>query len=376
MRKAKTTNYRVMAETITPVHIGSGRELQYNTDYLYFADKRQIAVIDPNKALEIIGTENINAWVTSINQRKGLDEYITKILKKPMQPADISSRLIQMETRGLSRQAIKEQLHNGAGVPYIPGSSIKGALRTAILTTLIEKEPEFVVNLHNLKKAVKRKGQINYEFDDGKLIANYFGIDPNQDFLRFLRVGDAHFDNTSCYLIITENLTPNGWQIKEQINQYVECISYGQSATFNLSIFDSGDLGKNYIHKNIELILDGDFFKLINTYTLRWINNEIAFWDNKGDGQTEKEYLKVLINLEKIAKDLPSDSCMVRVGFGGGFTSMTGDWQTDYMTEDDYGELVYSLRHPKYEGLLFPKTRKFTQDSLQLGFIKFSAQKV
>jgi len=365
MRKATTTNYRITAEAITPVHIGSGRELQHNTDYLYFQGSRQVAVIDPNKALHIIGAENIDAWVTAINQRRGLDEYITKILKKPMEPADISSRLMRVDARGLNKQNIKEQLHNGSGVPYIPGSSIKGALRTAILTTLIEQSPDFTGKLNNLQKEVRRRGE-----------KSYFGNDPNQDFLRFLRVGDAHFSNTSCHLIITENLTNKGWQVKEQINQYVECISYGQSATFSLSIFDIGDQGKNYIHKNIDTLLTGSFFSMVNEYTLRWINNEIAFWDNEGDGQTEKEYLKVLINLEKIASSLPPDTCLIRVGFGGGFSSMTGDWQSDYMTADDYGELVYSLRNPRYEGLLFPKTRKFTQDSLQLGFIKFTAQKV
>jgi CRISPR type III-A-associated RAMP protein Csm5 len=33
---------------------------------------------------------------------------------------------------------LKECIHSGLGVPYIPGSSIKGAIRTAIVATLAQ----------------------------------------------------------------------------------------------------------------------------------------------------------------------------------------------------------------------------------------------
>lgn len=374
MANAQITNYHITAETLTPVHIGSGRELQYNTDYLFFDQLQAIGVIDPEKALRIIGAENIDTWVTYINHQTGIDEYITNILKKPLLPEDVSSRVLSFSGSGLRRQAVKEQLHNGAGAPYIPGSSLKGALRTALLVALIGEDAQFVADKANLQKQVRRRGQTENVFEDSRLMKHYFGNDPNHDFMRLMRAGDAHFDKTTCFLVQTVNLFNNSWRVKEQINQYVECIPAGLTATASLKLFDYGDMADSLIHPNRKHLFDGTLFEVINSHTQRWINNEIAFWDDEGDGDTEKEYIEHLLDIERISKQTTGDACVLRVGFGGGFTSMTGDWQYDHMEEDDYNDLVDQLRHPRYKGMLFPKTRKFTSESQPLGFIKITAQ--
>jgi CRISPR-associated protein Csm5 len=374
MTKAQITNYHITAETLTPVHIGSGRELQYNTDYLYFEKLQRIGVIHPEKVLAVIGAENIDTWVTYINQQTGIDQYITKILKKSLLPDDVSSRVIGFAGSGLRRQAVKEQLHNGAGMPYIPGSSLKGALRTALLVALIGEDDGFVADKTNLQKQIRRRGQTENIFDDSRMMRHYFGNDPNHDFMRLMRAGDVHFDKTTCFLVNTVNLFNNSWRIKEQINQYAECIPPGLTAIGNLKLFDYGNLAGNLIHPNLRHLFDGGLFELINNYTQRWINNEIAFWDDEGDGDIEREYIGQLLEIEKISKRCTGNSFVLRVGFGGGFASMTGDWQFDHMEEDDYNDLVDQLRHPRYKGMLFPKTRKFTSESQPLGFIKITAQ--
>jgi CRISPR/Cas system CSM-associated protein Csm5 (group 7 of RAMP superfamily) len=65
--------------------------------------------------------------------------------------------------------------------------------------------------------------------------------------------------------------------------------------------------------------------------------------------------------------------CVLRVGWGSGFRSMTGDWQ-GAMNDDDYDDLVNSLRSRKYEGLMFPKTTRFVGTGVPLGFIKLSIE--
>jgi CRISPR-associated protein Csm5 len=57
----------IKVETISPVHIGSGEEL--NKDIEFITDSNQmLGIIDERKVLGIIGEENINQWVNLIEQ--------------------------------------------------------------------------------------------------------------------------------------------------------------------------------------------------------------------------------------------------------------------------------------------------------------------
>ena len=55
-------------KTLTPIHIGTGVELQHNYEYVYFAAERQIAVLDERKVQALIGKEHIDHWVAAIDQ--------------------------------------------------------------------------------------------------------------------------------------------------------------------------------------------------------------------------------------------------------------------------------------------------------------------
>jgi CRISPR type III-A-associated RAMP protein Csm5 len=57
---------------------------------------------------------------------------------------------------------LKEIMHNGAGLPYIPGSSIKGAVRTAIVASLINK----MTKPRLPKKSFKPEGQKMEKFQE------------------------------------------------------------------------------------------------------------------------------------------------------------------------------------------------------------------
>lgn len=372
--KAHSTTYKITATTLTPLHIGSGRELQFNTDYLYFGLQKAIGVIEPEKLLQLIGPENIDTWVGYINQRKGVDEYIRNVLKKNAAPEQFSSRLIAMRGTPVNQQNVKEQLHNGTGRPYVPGSSIKGALRTALLTILIAENPDFVKEFENLTIEKRRGKDVITEFKDSAITRNYIGQNPNHDFMRLLRVGDLHFETTECNLVKTINLTHKAWRFKNEINQFVECIPSSHKSQFTIQLFNYGSMAGNLIHNNRDILFGTDFFDLINQHTERWIYNELVFWENEDRPEIVEPYYENLVELRRKFDNLQEGELMLKVGFGGGFASLTGDWQPDNMTEEDYNELVFRMRHPKYEGFKFPKTRKFTESMQPLGFLLLKIQ--
>jgi CRISPR-associated protein Csm5 len=363
-------NYTVTAKVITPIHVGSGFELQYNTDYVYLRNSGVISVISHEKILKLIGVENIDIWIGYINKQQGIDRYFTEVKKMNLTPGDIAQRTIRITGNPPERQNIKEQMRNGTGQPYIPGSSIKGSLRTVILSMLIAEAPEFVEQSENLKRITGFGPNRREIFDDGNLIRHYLGNDPNHNMMRLLRVGDVHFGDTECNLINTVNKYNDNWQIKKSINQYVECIAPNQQAEFTVRIFDYGQLAGNRLHKNRDILYDKELINYIRDFTANKINDELIFWENQEAGDEVVEYIESLNELEKLSESLKPNEALLRVGFGGGFNSTTGDWACDHLARNNYDDLISSLRHHRYEGLIFPKTRKFTEIGYPLGFLK------
>ena len=127
-------------ELLTPVHVGSGKELMANTEYLYFKDQQLLTVIDEKKVLKIIGEENITEWVNIIRQNKSLKDYLL-VRKNDLVPADIEKRSMNVFGTNIARhKTLKEQFHDGRQISMIPGSSVKGAIRTAIVSHFALKD--------------------------------------------------------------------------------------------------------------------------------------------------------------------------------------------------------------------------------------------
>src|SRR5690554_4838026 len=119
---------KVKIETITPVHIGSGNVLQNETDFIVTKEGRDnfIHIIDERKILEIIGEEHLYNWLLSIeNKESTLD--LVKRYASTVEVQDFSLQKITCFAYNIrSEDTVKEIIHNGLGLPYIPGSSIKG----------------------------------------------------------------------------------------------------------------------------------------------------------------------------------------------------------------------------------------------------------
>ncbi len=373
--------------TLTPVHIGSGNELNGNFEYVRFPNEQRVVVLDPSKILDVVGEENINKWVSAIEKRENLLTALPMLTK--VKPENIAQRFINVRehTPDPTKNAIKEQLFIDNGKPAIPGSSLKGSIRTAILTKFIKENPYFVQREENLKD---RKGR----FSDNKLNAEYMGKEkakwgvrhsPNKDLLRFLRVGDIRFDvNTIVVKTEVVNFFRHGWGIKRDLSSYWECIPKGAKARGNLQIPEEllkRIAEKNYVSsQKLKAIQVKKLFQTINAHTLHLIDREIDLWEDEGNPEAIGDLLEVLHELRGLVKGVNENSCVLRVGAGSGWEFMTGAWSND---KDVHGEFILddrtwqrlksALRRRHYSGdILFPKTRKIIDEGLPLGFVKIS----
>lgn len=364
---------KVKIETITPVHIGSGNVLQNETDFIVTKEGRDnfIHIIDERKILEIIGEEHLYNWLLSIeNKESTLD--LVKRYASTVEVQDFSRQKITCFAYNIrSEDTVKEIIHNGLGLPYIPGSSIKGAIRTAILSSLIER-------VNNKENKIKFGNRIKADRIEQEL----FGIDPNSDIFRFIRVGDAYFESDCVIAIRLQNLNIRDryddlWDTSKP--QLVEAIGVGEESYLNIKLAtDYYNCVKPQYDKLGEFPYEiqslPSLFKLINEHTKKLLNDEVSFWSNQ-DKSGAAVYLEILQEiLDEIDSSLNSKSCILRVGHASGWRFITGAWseQLDNFHTDVVGAARPNNYH--YQEYDFPKSRRIDEDSEILGFVKLTIE--
>ena len=358
---------KIQLKTLTPVHVGSGHELQPNIEFLAFSDK--IAVTDDEKILQIVGKENIEDWIAIIGNPHGDLRQILEQGGRRVSAEEVASRILDKASIAPSK-AIRAQLHSGNGKAIIPGSSIKGAIRTAIFADFINDNQKMVAQKDSLGTYDRSN---RFRYGDEGLQKTIFGKDPNHDIMRLLQVGDAHFEKTTCYKTQVLNKHFEKWEIKTEIEQNVEAIAAETTSEIRINVnetlFLAGDKARLFKKNAIDLELI-NLFRLINKHTGILLSEEIDFWRN--DTNSPKALGTYIDDLEILLDrcDNPTaDECVLRLGFGIGFRSITGDWQ-GAMNGDDYRQLVKTVRPKHPDHILFPKTTRFAEGGAPLGFIK------
>jgi CRISPR-associated protein Csm5 len=362
-------------KTLTPIHIGSGDEFQGNFEYLYFQQERAAVVIDERKVLGILGEDNIGQWVSCIEKKESLLDLLRQ-RRRELSPAEVARRTLPVQSAGLDKNKnIKEHLHSGNGSPLLPGSSIKGAMRTVVWAHEIFQNKQLVQSESNLgiSRFDRKSGRERFNYSDSALAAKFFGSDPNHDMFRLLMVGDAQFEKTACFKTEVVNLYRDDWKIKEGITQFVEAIPAGESGEMVLQFNKAlNKKAGSLFNRDKELLEPSRLFPLINQHTLRLIENEISYWkEDQGSPLVVGTYIEDMKGIKNQIKSCAPNECVLRLGWGTGFRSTTGDWLST-IPEEHYDRLVRTLRPTHDEYITFPKTTRMVEGGTPLGFIKIS----
>lgn len=367
----------IKIEVLSPVHIGSGNLLQNNTDFVTTNNgvDNFIRVVDDRKILELIGVEHLNDWLLSIERKDNTKELVKRFAPNS-KVADYSKRRLIDYSQGINpNDTLKEHIHNGMGLPYIPGSSIKGSIRTAILATLVNK----VENKETKIKTGKSDKFGNPFLNASKIEQELFGKDPNSDIFRFIHVGDAYFEMDSEIALRVVNINiRRGDDLQDNSKpQLIEAINNGVSSTFEMKIAkDYYDFVRNNFRDigNLATEINSlpNLFMLINSHTERLVNSEIEYWDEI-DKTGAEDYVE---NMKRILSEIEScekgKQCVLRIGHASGWRFITGSW-TEKL--DNFNEVVVPASRPNYSRYTeydFPKSRRIDEESDVLGFVKLS----
>ncbi|MEP7266148.1 MAG: type III-A CRISPR-associated RAMP protein Csm5 [Saprospiraceae bacterium] len=301
---------------LTPVHIGGAQEKHLQKGLDYITNGSVVYFLDEKKLISHFGIDKYsNALATN-----SLEKLIKDTGNKPgfFCTHNIS---ISGEIGADIKMNIKNTL---TGKPIIPGSSLKGALRSVIYN--------YASNGEVIPEKDERGRHRNME-------QKYFGkID--EDPFRYLIVNDIEFSNSAYVNTKTFNLLSiqkGGWK---QSGKSTEQFS-SQGFTFPLEIIELDAIGDYEIvinNKALETSIRNNkvkisektkslfenkeniFFKIIQSYSQKYLESERAFFQRY---QGEK-YELILVEIDRLLQ-LNEKSPILRVGLGSGFHAMTGD---------------------------------------------------
>lgn len=300
---------RLEAQVITPLHIGSGEEI---SPIEYIIKDRVIRV----QMDDLFKDESFNAEEFIQNAKKNiyLGDYSKLGLKYPRYEIEIdkNTRKNLLSSVKTPSAGIREFIRT-ADRPFIPGSSIKGAIKTAVLWKMLQDDK---LQKKAEKYLIKSRG--DSRFADKEVQKLTFGEDPRSDLFKSLQVYDsAPLSNKDLKINEVKTLTSlkNGFGWKKFLT-FVEALRTGVEFEYKVKkdnfFLNEPELGFSENRWLLDQLPD-----ICNEFSKEFINAEIDFFDSIGFNEIKEFYL----NLKKDAEK--NDGFLLHLAWGSGWHGMT-----------------------------------------------------
>ncbi len=361
-------------KTITPVHIGTGETLS-QIDSFY--NNGRWHRVDIDAVLAAVPESELNSLTIAMGQPNfQWGRYLPT-----NQPSASYTLPCPEDPRATeSREAIKDVF----GRPMIPGSSIKGAIRTALLWKFIddnnsEAQEAFKYSVNYLKEQLRRKPNRNWV---GQSIEErVLGKDPNHDLMRVVQVSDTApipIEALEMGVSWTVTLNQDGELIQKREGNreykiFVEQIRANQMFDFSIkidkSLFRPREKHELGFSAQQEKVICEELADACNYVAKDLANEEAEFYDY----YKLPELANFYESLSNQITNLPDGAFVLPIGWGTGYRAKT---VTELLTGDNNDEgdndLMMKLRRhyrlgksrsgQDYYDDEFPKTRRVVYD--------------
>lgn len=320
----------VRLKVISPIHIGSVE--QRITPFEYIQQGQDVYQISGERLSQFLHEKRLlDSFVSSVD-RDGhrfrlLDYFRNKGVR--LTESDLVNISGGRKTRliGSGLQDYRPFIRDGYSNVYIPGTSIKGVLRTAVLyNILLDYKNNFldgfqkkIVEPIEKTEPFKFKKRSPFQRIQDEWLENFRLVSksrsPHTDWLRMLHISDAYPPVSVQTSLIPVNILKketSGWKYKtEYSNQkttiWVECIPVNTCMEFEIG-WDK-DLLRNLEAENNTGIMPKSIGEILS-HTRRWTSDIIDFEKRFARGHDLESWYE-------------SISGNIRIGFGSGMISTT-----------------------------------------------------
>lgn len=335
------SRHKIALTPLSPIHIGCGEDFE-PTNYVIDAERKLLYGFDAGRA---VLPEKLAKELSTLGEQgnlQGIQKFFRdnqdcfKPLSHVLMPVAVGvaldyknkiGKIANLEANGnkVFNQFTIERHTHSRNTPYVPGSSLKGALRTAWMDELNDRRP-----------VTDKEERTNSAKLAKRLLCGDFATSP----LRLLKVGDlmpaGDLDRSILYAVnrykrpkfdqkTGQEKSPKGIVARK------ECILSGQyrALTGEIVVQDLGGKGiaegekRNVPHRAMRSNLV-EIAKSANAYHLHRLREELAEMDKTGLVNPEwKQTIESLLK-GKIEKFLQEGRAMlVRLGRYGGAESKT-----------------------------------------------------
>lgn len=299
------SQYRIKLTTLTPICIGDGKTINSVTDYI--SDRNKVHYLNKQNIAERLAGDDelmdryMSEIISNMNNNRtefDLKNFLEKVLKLSLQDYALYS------VEGKNTKELNTIIKNPDRSPYIPGSTLKGAIKTAFLYEwLLDKNngwcKRYFQNMNDKDKERELKRELEAEFDSYQL-----GI---HDSSMFDFGKDCKVIENKRFSIKTGTLTiPQSW----------ECISENKTCETQIWEMRKGD--KTYSWE--------DICRVVNRYTQNQNIREIELLEDiseNGNIKYKDERIKdSLIEFYEAMDDeieKNPDCLFMRIGSGKGY---------------------------------------------------------
>lgn len=265
--------YEVKLTTIGPVHIGSG-EILKKQSYIYDKEAKMIHIPDERKMMKWIIKNKLDTsfetyFMSNNKKNKTLYDWIkanhlSKAYKEIISYS-LSTTSLQRTQREINDIAL--MIKDEENKPYIPGTSLKGALRTILFAKKFDKEDTKVLKkyLQNRKPAKNRIKELSRESEkcEKGLFNKQITKKETQSIMRNLLISDSE-PIAKENLILAQKIDrkPDRQKTSKALPIYRESIKPGVEIKCNLTIKDKLGTGIEEIEESIQdfyLSIDDNF---------------------------------------------------------------------------------------------------------------------
>ncbi len=349
-------------EFLTPVHIGSG---EFVGPHEYYIKDKKLYKLNMSKFISSLTPEERKTFIDYIDRNDQV-----QIRTYPKQKANSDTSVLIVEVSGNIQKEYEQKVkdtknsleiylfpHEPAHKrPYLPGSSLKGALRTPIIQMFANANKKQVENWlnENLHENLHRKDK-NVEHEKKAL-----GIDIREDVFRALKIPDIPLDSNCTKIVECFNYNPkknkstNSFDLRMQVT-YSKISPIGHTKKYNFQFSFDEELIENKKANFSKKFTLQDLGNQANDYYLKVFYWEIEEFFKEKSKQVEFNPLTKL--------KLEENQFLIRLGrFGHVETKTLDEFRIPY-NKKGWGNTrtLAENRYPMGWAIITIEGMKFTQ---------------
>lgn len=287
-------NYKIILKTHAPVHIGSGKSIG-KKEYILTSNK-QAKIINLEKLAMLIAQKKLFSkyeYYMCEERFLGLGDWLTKNGISTSEIDSITNYTLDCSNAEISgKREIKTFIKNAYGEPYIPGSSMKGCLRTILMGYYAEKEPDKYAGIKNKIRHSDLKGSPKWILKDESnqleyttyYTANRKNDKPKDrtnavnDIMAGIIIGDSEPIKTDKLILCQKcDLRTDREYVKQSV--FYECIAPETIIALPFTINSSlCNITADEIKEAVKQFAESYYQNFISRFDLPRYNNDYTLW--------------------------------------------------------------------------------------------------